>query len=129
MVTAEILARSHLATHVVRAVRQLWYNGLEKQTVNGVAKLGRWMHNMRDTDSVELESDIPTGVCVSGGPDSMALAGLLKRVPELDHKLKIEPVAFIINHNARPESGSEAALVNRNLLEHGKLRENPPFSD
>ncbi|KIV93746.1 tRNA(Ile)-lysidine synthetase [Exophiala mesophila] len=98
MVTAEVLARSNLASHVVRAVRQLWYNGLEKHTVNGVAKLG---------------------VCVSGGPDSMALAALLKRVPELDHELKIEPVAFIINHNARPESGAEAASVNRNLLDYG----------
>lgn len=71
------------------------------------------------------QSDISAGVCVSGGPDSMALAYLLKHVPELDRELRIEPVAFIVNHNARPESGAEASFVRKSLLDHGKPKQNP----
>ena len=59
------------------------------------------------------------GLCVSGGPDSMALAYLLSTyvktlvgVESLDHLY-----GFIVDHDARPESAEEAQTV-RQWLEH-----------
>ncbi len=52
----------------------------------------------------------PPGVCVSGGPDSMALAYLLKQVSKSD-EIRTKPVAFVVNHNARKGSGEEAKYV------------------
>ncbi|KAK4935719.1 hypothetical protein LTR10_023262 [Elasticomyces elasticus] len=52
------------------------------------------------------------GICVSGGPDSMALAWLLKQLPKLDRRLRLlEPIAFIVDHKARDESREEAEFV------------------
>ncbi|KAJ9638656.1 hypothetical protein H2204_004132, partial [Knufia peltigerae] len=50
-------------------------------------------------------------VCVSGGPDSMALAWLLKQISMVDKRLQIEPVAFIVDHKAREGSREEAEFV------------------
>ncbi|KIW13675.1 tRNA(Ile)-lysidine synthetase [Exophiala spinifera] len=51
------------------------------------------------------------GVCVSGGPDSMALAWLLRQISMFDKHLPIEPVAFIVDHRAREGSREEAEFV------------------
>ncbi|KAJ9613101.1 hypothetical protein H2200_003042 [Cladophialophora chaetospira] len=61
---------------------------------------------------------VPIGVCVSGGPDSMALAYLLKRVSKAD-EIRTKPVAFIVNHNARQGSGEEAKHVSSLLQKLG----------
>lgn len=50
----------------------------------------------------------------------MALAFLLNQIPQLDPSLQIKPVAFIVNHNARPGSRLEADSVARQLQEHSK---------
>lgn len=57
----------------------------------------------------------------------MALAYLLKQASETSSELpwlKFEPVAFIVNHNARKESGVEAHFVQhqlKNLRESGNV--------
>ncbi|KIW63866.1 tRNA(Ile)-lysidine synthetase [Phialophora macrospora] len=58
---------------------------------------------------------IPIGVCVSGGPDSMALAFLLKQFSLRSDDITTRPVAFIVNHNARKESSEEAKYVGSQL--------------
>ncbi|KIW99912.1 tRNA(Ile)-lysidine synthetase [Rhinocladiella mackenziei CBS 650.93] len=83
------------ARDILPRLFQLWDNGLSRSATKGPAKIG---------------------VCVSGGPDSMALAYLLKQVPNIESKLRIEPFAFIVNHNARPGSHKEAKWV-QHLLE------------
>lgn len=50
----------------------------------------------------------------------MALAYLLNQIPQIDPNIRIKPVAFIVNHNARPGSGLEAEFVGRQLRTHGK---------
>jgi tRNA(Ile)-lysidine synthase len=50
----------------------------------------------------------------------MALAYLLNQIPRIDPNIRIKPTAFIVNHNARPGSGSEAEFVGRQLRTHGK---------
>lgn len=50
----------------------------------------------------------------------MALAYLLNKVPQLDASIQIKPVAFIVNHNARPGSGLEAEFVGKQLRAHSK---------
>ncbi|KAJ4519254.1 hypothetical protein ABEF95_015143 [Exophiala dermatitidis] len=82
------------AESLVPIVSRIWRNGLSNEA--------------------RLKSS-RIGVCVSGGPDSMALAYLLRRVPEIDPSLRIKPLAFIVNHNARAESRKEADFVSRYL--------------
>ncbi|EXJ92349.1 hypothetical protein A1O3_00899 [Capronia epimyces CBS 606.96] len=45
----------------------------------------------------------------------MALAYLLKQIPKADLRLRLEPLAFIVNHNARTKSRKEAQFVARYL--------------
>lgn len=62
----------------------------------------------------------------------MALAYLLKQVPQvlvpawpksnLSKTVHVEPFAFIVNHNARPESDKEAFLVQTQLSRYGMPR-------
>ena len=52
-----------------------------------------------------------TGVAVSGGADSLALALLLRGWGQ--------PLAFVVDHGLRPESGSEAGLTIRRLAKLG----------
>ncbi|RMZ83426.1 hypothetical protein DV736_g6612, partial [Chaetothyriales sp. CBS 134916] len=59
------------------------------------------------------------GLCVSGGPDSMALACLVASLREHDLGFDIDPVAFVIDHNARPDAGAEARTVTRWLSKLG----------
>ncbi|RMD43766.1 hypothetical protein DV735_g1331, partial [Chaetothyriales sp. CBS 134920] len=59
------------------------------------------------------------GLCVSGGPDSMALACLVASLRARDLGFNIDPVAFIIDHNARQEAGNEAKTVARWLSKLG----------
>ncbi|RMZ84728.1 hypothetical protein DV737_g1058, partial [Chaetothyriales sp. CBS 132003] len=59
------------------------------------------------------------GLCVSGGPDSMALASLVASLKEHDLGFNIDPVAFVIDHNARAEAGTEARTVTRWLSKLG----------
>jgi hypothetical protein len=67
-----------------------------------------------------------SGVCVSGGPDSMALAFLLKQLSLRSDDIMTRPVAFIVNHNARKESSEEAQYVGFQLRNLGGKRR--PFS-
>ncbi|KIW34096.1 tRNA(Ile)-lysidine synthetase [Cladophialophora immunda] len=64
---------------------------------------------------------VPIGVCVSGGPDSMALAYLLNQISAVPgkHKILVQPFAFIVNHNARRESTEEANYVQSQLRRFG----------
>lgn len=57
------------------------------------------------------------GICVSGGPDSMALAYLLKEAPHpyVTGKKAFSPHAFVIDHGARDGSREEALWVKRQL--------------
>lgn len=57
------------------------------------------------------------GVCVSGGPDSMALAYLLRHMPHpfAEGIKAFLPYALIIDHGARDESHQEALWVERQL--------------
>ena len=50
----------------------------------------------------------------------MALACLLKNVPEMYKDLPVVPVAFIVDHNARPGSDKEANFVKACLSDYGK---------
>ncbi|KIW87462.1 tRNA(Ile)-lysidine synthetase [Cladophialophora bantiana CBS 173.52] len=61
------------------------------------------------------------GVCVSGGPDSMALAYLLNQISAVPgkHNIAVQPFAFIVNHNARKESTEEAHWVRSQLCRLG----------
>lgn len=61
------------------------------------------------------------GVCVSGGPDSMALAYLLRHVPHpfVDGLRAFTPYAFVIDHGARDGSHQEALWVMRELKNLG----------
>ena len=67
------------------------------------------------------------GVCVSGGPDSMAMAYLLKQIPRVDSRIRIEPLAFIVNHNAREGSMQEVISVSRQLEKLGMLVSSATF--
>lgn len=62
-----------------------------------------------------------TGIAISGGVDSMALAALYAQSRLEDPKLPI-PHGFIVDHKVRPESTEEAKWVSQQL--HTK-RENP----
>ncbi len=62
----------------------------------------------------------PSGIAVSGGVDSMALATLcveLKKSQRYTYKPNFH--AFIVNHKSRLGSGKEAKLVARRLYEIG----------
>jgi len=65
---------------------------------------------------------LPSGIAVSGGVDSMALAKLcmeLRKSRRYTYKPNFH--AFIVDHKARPGSGKEANLVARRLSEIGML--------
>ena len=62
---------------------------------------------------------VKIGVCVSGGPDSMALAHLLNRLDTDDLGFQVQPVALIVDHNARPGSDLEASNVREALSRFG----------
>ncbi|KAK5059862.1 hypothetical protein LTR84_009745 [Exophiala bonariae] len=85
------------ATDLLAGISELWKSGLQKEASAGPARIG---------------------VCVSGGPDSMALAYLLNQIPQIEPDLRIKPVALIVNHNARPGSALEAESVARRLEKH-----------
>ncbi len=55
-----------------------------------------------------FEENPHIGLCVSGGPDSVALMLLMKKWNELS---KGEIFVFHFNHNLREESKSEAAFI------------------
>ncbi|KAK5224497.1 hypothetical protein LTR72_004278 [Exophiala xenobiotica] len=76
------------------SLAKLWENGFSDQDTHRAAEIG---------------------VCVSGGPDSMALAWLLKQMPKVNKNLWIEPVAFIVDHKARAGSREEAEFVSSEL--------------
>lgn len=61
------------------------------------------------------------GLCVSGGPDSMALAYLLRNIsdPLPPHSKIFAPHAFIIDHGARDGSHEEAVWVKAQLEKMG----------
>ncbi|RMZ76497.1 hypothetical protein DV738_g4935, partial [Chaetothyriales sp. CBS 135597] len=59
------------------------------------------------------------GLCVSGGPDSMALSCQVALLRDRDLGFNIDPVAFVIDHNARQEAGTEARTVTRWLSKLG----------
>lgn len=61
------------------------------------------------------------GLCVSGGPDSMALAYLMYNMPHpLDKSIKaFSPHAFIVDHGVRLGSRDEALQVKEVLQERG----------
>lgn len=89
--TSHITA-DHLLKHLIR---RGWFSGQHHQ------KIRPWK----------------VGVCVSGGPDSMALAYLLRHMPHpYDKGLSaFFPCAFVIDHGARSGSHKEALWVQRQL--------------
>lgn len=50
----------------------------------------------------------------------MALAYLLKQIPLEDRTVLLEPLAFIVNHNARKGSEEEAKFVSAELEKLGE---------
>ena len=63
-----------------------------------------------------------TGIAVSGGVDSMALATLCSMLKENEFARKIYNFnfqAFVVDHRARDGSGIEAAIVKAKLLRMG----------
>ncbi|KEF54015.1 uncharacterized protein A1O9_09810 [Exophiala aquamarina CBS 119918] len=93
-----------------------------RQSAVQVTDLLTGVKKLWETSLLKKACSAPTriGVCVSGGPDSMALAYLLSRIPQVDPSIRIEPIAFIVNHNARPGSRLEAERVGTQLRTHGK---------
>lgn len=57
------------------------------------------------------------GICVSGGPDSMALAYLIQNMPhpQVDGLKAFSPHAFVIDHGVRDGSYEEAVWVQNQL--------------
>ena len=51
------------------------------------------------------------GLCVSGGPDSMALAFLFQQLRELDMAPDLDLTALIVDHGNRSDSAEEALTV------------------
>jgi PP-loop family len=65
-------------------------------------------------------SDVSQGLCVSGGPDSMALACLMRQVQREGNTPPFDLIAFIINHRAREGSAEEAERVSARLHTLGR---------
>ncbi len=61
-----------------------------------------------------------TGIAVSGGVDSMALARLCQALAAKQLGQKLSFHALIVNHHARPEAEKEAAEVSEQLKAFGK---------
>ena len=79
-----------------------------------------------DVASLMASCALPPGeervaLAVSGGPDSMALAFTVKRWSEQNHYLS--PLAFIVDHGLREESGREASEVKLRLQVFGVTAE------
>ena len=64
---------------------------------------------------------IITGLCVSGGPDSMALAALVSKAKDsnLEFATQARVLAFVVDHQAREGSTQEAEIVARRLASLG----------
>lgn len=60
-----------------------------------------------------------SGLAVSGGADSMALAHLCRRLELLSNPGVISITAFVVDHRARQESSREAKKVARWLSDMG----------
>lgn len=65
----------------------------------------------RSTRENPKTTPLRIGLCVSGGPDSMALAYLVRNVNQRDLGIEIKFTAFVINHNIRAGSKQEADKV------------------
>lgn len=62
-----------------------------------------------------------TGIAVSGGVDSMALATLCVKLNENpNHHMRPRFRAFVVDHQARPESDREAVTVAKHLQRMGR---------
>ena len=72
----------------------------------------------------EYEYSLASGIAVSGGVDSMALATLcerVKRLPENEAPSNIDFRAFVVDHKMRSSSSEEAQLVANQLQPLGLL--------
>lgn len=94
----------HLRSLLKRASVSISHHGLEQILIN--QRLKR----------------IKVGICVSGGPDSMALAYLLRNMSSIED-IKLDPLAFIVDHKARDGSTDEALKVCGFLDKIGTLEE------
>jgi tRNA(Ile)-lysidine synthase len=56
-------------------------------------------------------NDMRLGMCVSGGPDSMALAFLFRELQRHKMSPKLGLTALIVDHGHRPDSRQEAVTV------------------
>lgn len=54
---------------------------------------------------------IGSGLAISGGADSMALAYLCKQLEQMSDSGVVSFTAFVVDHRARPESSQEANMV------------------
>lgn len=61
------------------------------------------------------------GVCVSGGPDSMALASLFQQLKGRDMGPRLHLTALVIDHRHRRDSQREAATVAGWLQDLGRM--------
>ena len=82
-----------------------------------LGSLKPFIQNIRQ--SSERLPRVEIGLCVSGGPDSMALASLMSSLTKDDLGFNIKPIGLIVDHNARPESADEAKLVSERLSKLG----------
>ena len=62
-----------------------------------------------------------SGLCVSGGPDSMALAYLVSQVRESLSLLGTHIQAYIVDHRARDGSHVEAEMTSERLRDWGTV--------
>lgn len=62
---------------------------------------------------------VHSGLAVSGGADSMALAYLCRQLELTPIGGPVSVTAFVVDHRARPESGDEAKSVSTWLSDIG----------
>lgn len=64
---------------------------------------------------------IGSGLAISGGADSMALAHLCKQLEQMSDPGVVSFTAFVVDHRARPESSQEANTVAGWLRDMGRF--------
>lgn len=61
-----------------------WYDVRKIKTDNGFSSPGEYYNSFRDSIRLQLRSDVPVGICLSGGLDSSAIASVILK--EYDHE-------------------------------------------
>lgn len=90
----------------------------------------RWRHGIGSSSETRRSyfADLIQGLCISGGPDSMALAALFSKIKRKNFDFPFSPTtafplgtvyAFIVDHQAREGSAEEARVVAHRLKSLG----------